>query len=119
MPTALASDSALAGLAVIVALHSLPATDEWNELPLALGIGLGLLIVLAIAPPGTQRWSFGGLIAGGVLGFQFDTRFEPDHHRYGDFPASSVVAQQPWQFAVAGLAAVALLAAMCWLRGSE
>ncbi|WP_278265441.1 hypothetical protein [Nocardia sp. AG03] len=102
----------LAGLVVVGSLHALPAPQEWNELPLALGIGLGLLIVPAVICPAAQRWFFGGAIAAGVLGFQLDTRFDAGRYPYGDFPSSTVVAQQPWQFIVAGLTLVTLLAAM-------
>ncbi|MGW4632712.1 hypothetical protein [Nocardia sp. NPDC004415] len=108
----------LAGLAVVGALHALPAPQEWNELPLALGIGLGLLIVPAVTLPTAQRWFFGGVIAGGVLGFQLDTLLDPSRYLYGDFPSSTVVAEQPWQFIVAGLALLALLAAL-WLSRAD
>ncbi|MEV6659127.1 hypothetical protein [Nocardia fluminea] len=109
----------IAGVAVVAAVNALPAPDEWSEFPVALGIGLGLLIVPAVLLGDAQRFFFGGLVAAVVLGYQLDAVVGGDRYRYGDFPSSTVAAQQPWQVVVAGMTVAALVAGMRWWRGER
>lgn len=109
----------LAGLAIMGAVSALPAPDEWNEMPIALGMSLGMLIVPTLLTPAVQVWFFGGLIAAGVLGYQWDNLMGGDHFLYRDYPASLDPPGHMWRLVVIVALAVALLAALRWRRGEH
>ncbi|MFE1591098.1 hypothetical protein [Nocardia sp. NPDC058705] len=109
----------LAGLAIVGAVSALPAPDEWNELPVALGVALGLLIVPALLTTAVQVWFFGGLVAAGVLGYQWENLLGGDHFRYHDYPGSLDPPGRMWQLVVAVALGAGLLLAMRWRRADH
>ncbi|MFD3701621.1 hypothetical protein ACFWUP_00585 [Nocardia sp. NPDC058658] len=106
----------LAGLAIVGAVNALPAPGEWNELPVALGVAVGLLMVPVLLTATVQVWFFGGLIAAGVLGYQWDNLLGVDHLRY---PGSIDPPVHTWQVAVVVVSAAALLTVMWWRRADH
>ncbi len=99
----------VAGLAIMGAVNALPAPDEWNELPIALGVALGLLIVPALLTTAVQVWFFGGLLAAGALGYQWDNLLGGDHFLYRDYPASLETVGNTWQLVVVVVLGAALV----------
>ncbi|MBF6237142.1 hypothetical protein IU474_08685 [Nocardia otitidiscaviarum] len=109
----------LGGVAVLCAVAALPAPDEWDEFPIAFGVGLGALIVPAVVLGSARIWFFGALIAAVVLGYQVDNLVDSERYRYRDFPSAVGVNGQSWQLLVALVLVGALLAAMWWWRGER
>ncbi|WP_425303012.1 hypothetical protein, partial [Nocardia otitidiscaviarum] len=109
----------LGGVAVLCAVAALPAPDEWDEFPIAFGVGLGALIVPAVVLGSARIWFFGALIAAVVLGYQVDNLVDSERYRYRDFPSAAGANGQSWQLLVALVLVGALLAAMWWWRGER
>ncbi|GGK42604.1 hypothetical protein GCM10011591_12790 [Nocardia camponoti] len=76
-----ASIAGLFGFAVLGGLSALPAPREWNELPIAAGVGVGLLIVPAVALPRSRVWFGLSIVIGLVLGRRFDELLGSDAGR--------------------------------------
>ncbi|MBF6325900.1 hypothetical protein [Nocardia cyriacigeorgica] len=108
----------LAGLLVLAAITALPAPDEWEQLPVAVGVALGLIAVPGVLLPRAQLWFFGGMIAAVALGYQLDNLVDAETNHYRHFPYTSAIPTESWHALVAIALASALLVG-AWLSRGE
>ncbi|MBF6101234.1 hypothetical protein IU510_24655 [Nocardia cyriacigeorgica] len=109
----------LAGLLVLTAVTALPAPEEWEQLPVAVGVALDLIAVPGVLLPPAQLWFFGGMIAAVALGYQLDNLAGPEKNHYRHFPYAPAIPTETWHALVAIALASTLLVGAWWCRGER